>query len=691
MSQPRGKSADSTGSAPLRKGKARPGRNDLCVCGSGRKYKKCCGRGSDPPPGKPPQPASPPGQSTPRPTEFGFLEVLVSTHRYAELEETVTRLLADDGANGFLWKVLALALWRQGKDALQALQRAAQLLPDDAEAHSNLGNACRACGQLEEAVRCHRRALSIRPDYAEAHNNLGTALQNLGRTEEALASYRRAAALKSDFAMAHANLGNALRALARPAEAVTSYRQALAVNPNDVEVLSRLGSVRIDLGECEEAVASYRRALEVTPHSAELHCSLGMALLLERQADQAEASCRKALELDPALPSALILLAELRAARGDFAEAQVLLRRAVAIDPESPEGWACLAQYRSAVGGDEAWLAQAQRLLRRQLPVRREARLRYALGSYFDEVGEFAQAFGHYRQANELTKQYAPRYEREQLSRYVDLIAQLYDHDWLSDARLDPAGSERAVFIVGMWRSGTTLAEQILASHPGVFGAGEFAYWNSAAWQYLQALVSGAREAGAARAEPGPAVGRDDVLERLSATYLEHLRHLSAAAPRVVDKMSSNFLHLGLIHACLPNARIIHMRRHPIDTCLSVYFQSFLHSHRYANDLEDLAHYYREYLRVMSHWQKTLPGESMLEISYEGLIEDQESSIRRMLEFIGLPWDPRCLEFHRTDRTVLTSSKWQVRQALNRSSIGRWRNYEPFIAPLLSLAQPVPV
>ena len=497
-------------------------------------------------------------------------------------------------------------------------------------------------------------------------------------------------ALKSDFAIAHANLGNALRSLARPAEAAISYRQALAANPNDVGVLSRLGSVLIDLGEYEEAVASYRRALGVTPDSAELHCKLGMALLLDRHADEAETSCRKALELDPALPSALILLAELRAARGNFAEAQELLRSAVAIDPDSTEGWACLVQYRSTVGGDDAWLAQAQRLAGQQLPVRREAGLRYALGNYFDERGDFAEAFNHYRRANELTRQYAPRYEREQVSRYVDLVTQLYDREWLSESRLDPAGSERAVFIVGMWRSGTTLAEQILASHPGVFGAGEFAYWSTAAWRYLQTLATRARDEGAARAEQDPSLTRDDGLGGVRARYLEHLRCISADTPRVVDKMSSNFLHLGLIHACLPNARIIHMRRHPIDTCLSVYFQSFLHSHRYANDLEDLAHYYGEYLRVMDHWRKTLPGESMLEISYEGLIEDQERWVRRMLEFIGLPWDPRCLEFHRTERTVLTSSKWQVRQPLNRSSIGRWRNYEPFIAPLMSLVPSAP-
>jgi hypothetical protein len=239
--------------------------------------------------------------------------------------------------------------------------------------------------------------------------------------------------------------------------------------------------------------------------------------------------------------------------------------------------------------------------------------------------------------------------------------------------RIDADPSERPVFIVGMIRSGTTLAEQILASHRAVFGAGELMFWNSAAAGYHPAAPGGALEARA--------------LSDLASQYLRLLKTLAADALRAVDKMPGNFLHLGLIHAALPHARIIHMRRHPIDTCLSIYFQHFESFHAYATDLEDLAHYYTEYLRLMTHWRSNLPPGTILDVPYEGLVGDQEAWSRRMLEFIGLPWDPQCIDFHRTERTVITASKWQVRQKLSNSSVNRWRNYEKFIGPLRGLAQ----
>jgi hypothetical protein len=306
------------------------------------------------------------------------------------------------------------------------------------------------------------------------------------------------------------------------------------------------------------------------------------------------------------------------------------------------------------------------------LPARREARLRFALGKYFDDVKDFEQAFTHYRRANELIRQQSPPYARREVTLYTDLVTQVYDQEWLASARRHVPGSERAVFIVGMWRSGTTLAEQILASHPDVFGAGELPYWRSAAVQYETS-------------SPEQEGGDDAGLAVLCADYLAQIGALSAGARRVIDKMSANFLHLGVIHAALPDARIIHMQRDPIDTCLSIYFQSFLQSQSYATDLDDLAHYYTQYQRVMEHWRRTLPEGALLEVPYEGLVADPEAWSRRMLEFVGLPWNPRCLDFHLTDRVVTTLSKWQVRQPIHRASVERWRNYERFIGPLLKL------
>jgi len=228
-----------------------------------------------------------------------------------------------------------------------------------------------------------------------------------------------------------------------------------------------------------------------------------------------------------------------------------------------------------------------------------------------------------------------------------------------------------------MPRSGTTLAGQILASHPDVFGAGELEFWNAAA-----AGMGAAALAGGAAGSNDP-----NQISGLASEYLRKLTELSPSALRVVDKMPGNFMQLGLIHAAFPLARIIHLRRNPIDTCLSIYFQQLTTAHAYANDLDDLAHYYTEYHRLMQHWQATLPQGAMLDLRYENLVEAPELWARRLVEFAGLPWDAACLDFHLSYRTVITSSRWQVRQQISKSSMGRWRHYESFVEPLKRLLE----
>jgi tetratricopeptide (TPR) repeat protein len=425
------------------------------------------------------------------------------------------------------------------------------------------------------------------------------------------------------------------------------------------------------LGHLCDAEASYRQALDIDPCFAEAHCNLGVALRLQGRTAEAQDCCRRALELNPRSAATYAVLAEASADRGDFTEAAGLLQRAMSIEPESAEICAAIARSRKMTHADEEWLAQAERMARRDLPPRQEIGLRHALGKYFDDVRDFEQAFANFRRANELTKLRRPPYDRERLTRIVDLLIRSYGADWVSRPRPSPLESSRPIFVVGMLRSGTSLAEQILASHPAVFGAGELTFWSGALAGHQTCALS--------------AEASDTALPAMAADYLRLLERLSGDAPRVIDKMPTNFAFLGLIHAAMPNARIIHLQRNPADTCLSVYFQQFESTVSYANDLDDLAHYYMEYLRVMRHWRSILPGHVILEVPYEGLVERQEAWSRRMLEFIGLPWDPRCVDFHKTNRTVITASKWQVRQEITRASVGRWRNYEGFLGPLRTL------
>lgn len=532
------------------------------------------------------------------------LAALSNSARYPDLEAKTRELLLSYPQSGRLWKILGVALWMQGKDALVSMRRAAELLPNDAEAWGNLGNILRGCGQLEGALQSHRRALELNPNYAESHNNLGSVLQDLGRLDDAAESFRRAAALKPDFALAHGNLGNVL------------------------SLLDRL--------------------------------------------EESEVSCRRALELNPNLTAATVQLADAHAARGEFDTAEKLLRHAIAVEPDMPEAWAGLVRWRRMNSADSEWLAAAQRIVGRPLSPRREVPLRYALGKYFDDLADYDAAFSNYQRANELSKIDRRVHDQGQLNHGIDRIIAVFNREWLIGASEAANASERPVLVVGMPRSGTTLVEQILASHAAVSGAGELPFWNRAATTYAAAR-EGAADVG--------------TLRRLAEEYLTVLRGVSAEALRVVDKMPANFLYLGLIHAALPNAKIIHMRRHPIDTCLSIYFQNFDAKHVYANDLQDLAHYYGKYLSVMDHWRRLLPTRSILDVPYEALVEDVEGWSRKMIDFVGLPWDSNCLEFHRNERTVNTASKWQARQKINRSSVERWRHYERFAGPLRALTE----
>ena len=549
------------------------GRNDPCPCGSGAKYKKCCGRAQLPAPA----PAASriaaattalPAQSAAAdltPEEAVHIRARIAAGQFAALEIEAGALTARRAHSGLAWKALGMALMMQDKDALFALQRAAALRPSDPEVHANLGNV----------------------------------LQNLDRPDE--------------------------------------------------------------------AIGSYRRAIEIAPYFADGHSSLGMLYRQQGLAQAAESSCRQALQLNPRSAAAITLLAVLHGDRGQFGEAEALCRQALVLDPGSPQPLADLAHLRRMSVDDAHWLQEAQRFLAQGLAPRREAYLRYAIGKYFDDLQEYPSAFEHYRRANELSKQFRPRYDRAALTQAVDRAIQIFNRDWFERMRSAGATSARPVFIVGMPRSGTSLAEQILASHPDVCGAGELNFWN------LHSPLE-------------PAAIHRELVEQAAADYLRLLQQHSVEAQRVIDKMPTNVRHLALIHAALPGARIICMRRDPIDTCLSIYFQNLGSQHTYATDLEDLAHYYREYRRLMRHWRSVLPAAVLLELPYEQLVADPESWSRTMVQFIGLPWSARCLDFHLTPRTVITASKWQVRQRISQSSVARWRNYQGFIAPLLGLS-----
>ena len=651
------------------------GRNDPCPCGSGRKYKSCCGQLSNLP-----QPEAPGDRFA---LLVQRLEALLRTGRFTDAEVRALELLQEWPESGLLWQLLAAAVREQGKDALHALNEAARLSPDDPVARFNLGNELARRGRLAEAAACYQRVLVLEPGFARAYHSLGSVQLELGLVDEAARHCREATTLDPEFAAAHLDLGRALLRLGRDAEAaIASFCRALSIKPEFAEAHANLGNALRTIGRLDEAVAAYRRALQIEPQFLAAYTELATALRLQGRTAECEACCRIVLDRDPKSVATLAVLAELRADTGQLAEAEELFTRAVTIDPGATQSWAGLSRLRRMTAADAPWLEAVQRLLEHGPPARDEMLLQYSLGKYFDDVQDFDTAFPHYKRANELAKQCGPAHDRAALTRGMDLIIASHDPKWLGQHRPAVKNSQRPLFIVGMPRSGTTLVEQILASHPAVHGAGELNFWS----RELAAAMSGASgldPAAAAAIRPAEAT-----LAALGERYDGLLRQLSPEAARVVDKYPTNFLSLGLIHAALPGARIIHMQRDPLDTCVSIYFQHLEAANTYANDLEDLAHYYDEYRRLMRHWRALLPPAALLEVPYEGLVQDLSGWTRRMLEWLGLPWDARCLDFHLTARSVVTASKQQVRQRIHASSVGRWRHYEKFIGPLLPLARP---
>jgi tetratricopeptide (TPR) repeat protein len=477
--------------------------------------------------------------------------------------------------------------------------------------------------------------------------------------------------LNPRFVEALSNLGNALCDRGEHGEALSPYRTAVELRPQRADIRCALGNALYELGHVAEAVASFRSAVTLQSDCAAAHLGLATALRLQGHAAEAEASCRTALATEPNSAAALCLLGDLCVDVGEFGQAQELFQRALAIDADFPALFCSISANRKMTRADVSWLQGAEALLAKRLPIAHEIALRYALGKYYDDVRQYEDAFSEYRRANELSKRHISKYDRGKLTEQVDEVIDRFGSAFVRESHPGASESELPVFVIGMPRSGTSLSEQILASHPEIFGAGEPRFWDGA----FAAFTS----------VPPQRNARARAFSGMAHDYLQRISPLAGAARRVVDKMPANFLYAGLIHAVFPRAKILHMQRDPLDTCLSVYFQNFAALHPYAADLDDLAHYYSEYVRITNHWRAVLPASTLLEIPYEALIEDQEYWSRRMLEFIGMPWDPRCLDFHQTQRVIITASRWQVRQRINAGSVGRWRNYERHVAPLRPL------
>jgi len=517
-----------------------------------------------------------------------------------------------------------------------------QAILEDNPAHPDalhlMGLLSHQVGENVAAVDWISRAIATNPDQPLYHNNLGEACRALGRLDQAQASYRQAVRLKPDFVEAHLNLGNACLAQGRLDEASESYRQALRICPDYAPAHNNLGTALQELGELQEAVACFQHAVRINPDYAEAHTNLGN--VLQKLGDgSALSQYERAIELHPQFASAYYHLA--------------------AMDP-------------SAV--TEVQMAQLEQLRKSPgISSKDRSSANFAMGIVLDHRRDFDRAFACFEEANRVDD---PGYDAQQQADFVSALIATYSARFFATTEPPANRSGAPIFIVGMPRSGSTLVEQIISSHSRVCGAGEM--------KALKEIVQAVPEmTGASQPYPQAAaqLNQDD-RRILAQQYLDRVRAVAGDADHVTDKTLDNFHHLGLIAQLFPEAHVIVCRRNELDVCLSCFFRRLVHL-PFSFDLQNLGFYYRQYDRLMKHWQTVLPLK-IHEVEYEPLVADQENVSRRLLADCGLSWEACCLEFHRNKRPVSTAALWQVRQPIYSHCVDRWKHYQRHLGPLES-------
>jgi tetratricopeptide (TPR) repeat protein len=602
--------------------------------------------------------------------------------RLGEAEAAYRAVLAHDPGQADALHLLGLAVAARG-DAPQALEwigRSLARRPDHSGTLQSLGATLATLHRPVEAMAALRRALAIDPRNAHASQQLGALLLERGNPAAAVAVLQAALEHAPGLVAALNNLGLGLRALGRLGAARSALERAALQAPQDAQVWRNLAVVLRELGCLEEAVAAGRRAVALAPDDSGACAGLAAAL---REAGQAEAALacfeRAAALARPADAQPRVGQATVLMELGRKAEAAQAVEQALARDPCSGAAWLMRSALKTFRDDDpelaamEAALASAPE---RRVSDEERIELGFALGKAWLDAGDAGRAFGHFDAANR-RRRASVAYDAAATSRSLAAVARAFPRERLQRWRGTGAPSELPVFIVGMPRSGTSLVEQILASHSQAQGAGELGV--------VGELVA------AQLAQAGPRAGFPEALDPLDAAQLRQLgqAYLARVAPlaqgraRLVDKMPLNFQYAGLIHLMLPGARILHCRRDPVDTCLSCYTTNLRGRLGFCFDQRELGKLYRDYERLMAHWRATLPPECFLEVDYEQVVADLEGQARRLLDFCGLPWEEACRSFHETRRVVQTASMNQVRQPIYRSSVGRWRTCAPYLGPLL--------
>lgn len=561
-------------------------------------------------------------------------------------------------------------------------RKAIECQPDFADAYNNLGNVLMALKRHDDAIDAYTRALEIRPNYAEAFGNLGRSLKELGRLEEAELALRKAILIRPGYVEAYNNLALTLWDRKQPDEALGILARAMAMQPDRPESMIIMASLLLDRGKPEGALYACQRALKNKPdHVGALNLMGRICRDLEDLPRSIEC-CRKALALQPDSGEILNNLGISLLEIGDLEGATKALARAAELQPESLPTLINLASSKKFKPGDPEIAKLEQAVRREDISDDQRMALHYSLGKAYDDCKEHPKAFEQFMAGAKIKRQKL-NYEEAPMLRLFDRIRQVFTPKLIAEKAGAGDPDTRPIFIVGMPRSGSTLVEQIIASHPQVVGAGEVKYLHQAVLDIDKVFGS------AVRYPEMVHLMEAKQFRSLVSSYKAKLPKLPEGKTLITDKMLTNYYYVGLIHLIFPNARIIHSKRNAVDTCISCYSKMFREDMPYTYDLKELAHYYQKYSELMNHWKAVLPANTVLDVQYEEVVGDLEAQARRIITYCGLEWDPAVLKFHETDRPVKTASVTQVRQPLYSSSVERWRNYGKLVEPLVEELGPL--
>jgi Flp pilus assembly protein TadD len=522
-----------------------------------------------------------------------------------------------------------------------------------------------------EAIAPLREAALMEPLNAVIQHDLGLACLEIGNAPEAIEALQRAIAVKPRYADAHFRLGIALEKVGNMVGAVAAYDRATQLSPSLTEAWFRAGALVLQLGHRDAAIGCFRRAATTGGKTPFGRLGKVRALLAENRDQEAEQLLRQTVANDPQNAMAQDLLGTVLSEFGHFDEARECFQRAIAMAPLLAGSYYDLVRCRRITKDDNGLLQSMELALGTPaLEAPQRIRLHLAIGKAADDLGEYSLAMKHFDAADDVRRGFAS-FDSASFSKEVDRLISRCTSEWFARAASELVSHEATpVLIIGMPRSGTTLIEQIVSMHPDVGAGDELNFWNERG-----AVWHGSNEAGS----------KKPFLAKAAKEYLNLLREIAPDKIRVTDKMPFNFLWVGLIHIVFPRATFIHCHRAAVDTALSIHQTHFHPTLAFPTGGAELVAYFRDYRRLTDHWRKVLPEDRFVDVNYEELTSAPERVTRRIIAACGLTWNDACLRPEQNPRAVKTPSKWQTRQPIYRSSVARWRRYEPWLGSLHAL------